>query len=261
MRKSNGDRSRAPKYTVKSQFSGQLPLRKLPTDPNSTLFAHSFMVCFAYCLNPIIMLRLLSHRLMTTAPLHRWKSSASRSSFGSVITHDVPRSPRSRASSTETETSTLRKRRKVIFRCFGRRRLMFTQLKLIATWSPGFQVNLTLDCANWVNETTAAIEESSTTSVSSTRAGRPTPRPSQCRESSISSASGLGIEPAMQAISVFSNMLRYAPSRDSIRSTGSCDERRNYLGELKTSERIINCTIFFGDSIFLVSSSNSIESA
>lgn len=50
---------------------------------------------------------------MTTAPLHRWKSSASRSSFGSIMTHDVPRSPRSRASSTETETSTLRKRRKV----------------------------------------------------------------------------------------------------------------------------------------------------
>lgn len=90
-------------------------------------------------------------------------------------------------------------------------------------------MNLTLDCDSWVNETSVAVEESST-SVNSIRAGRPTPRPSQCRESSISSASGLGIEPAMQAISVFSNMLRYAPSRDSIRSTGSCDERRNYLG-------------------------------
>lgn len=89
-------------------------------------------------------------------------------------------------------------------------------------------MNLTLDCANFEYDT-GAVEESSN-SVSSVRAGRPTPRPSQCRESSISSASGLGIEPAMQAIHVFSNMLRYAPSRDSIRSTGSCDERRNFLG-------------------------------
>lgn len=93
------------------------------------------------------------------------------------------------------------------------------------------QVNLTLDCANWVNETsTIAPEEQSSTSMSSNRASRPTPRPSQCRESSISSASGLGIEPAIQAVHMFSNALRYAPSRDSIRSTGSCDERRNYLG-------------------------------
>ncbi len=91
------------------------------------------------------------------------------------------------------------------------------------------QVNLTLDCDKWGNDSTVAADEVSN-SVSSVRAGRPTPRPSQCRESSISSASGLGIEPAMQAISVFSNMLRYAPSRDSIQSTGSCDDRRNYLG-------------------------------
>ncbi|KAK7598071.1 hypothetical protein V9T40_006306 [Parthenolecanium corni] len=177
--------------------SGQLASRRLPSDPNSILFAQNFMFCFPFVINPVVVLRLLSHRLMTTAPLHRWKSSASRSSFGSVITHDVPRSPRSRASSTETETSTLRKRRKV---------------------------NLTLDCANWANDINAANDENC-----SLKANRPTPRPSQCRESSISSASGLGIEPAMQAISAVSNMLRYAPSRDSIRSTGSCDERRNYL--------------------------------
>lgn len=102
-------------YSAALYFAGQFSSRKLPNDPNSVLFAQNFMSCFPYILNPIILLRLLSHRLLTTAPLHRWKSSASRSSFGSVITHDVPRSPRSRASSTETETSTLRKRRKVLY--------------------------------------------------------------------------------------------------------------------------------------------------
>lgn len=88
--------------------------RKPPTDPCSSLFVQSFLSCFPCVISPVVLLRLLLHRLLTTAAhLQRWKSCASRSSFASASVHDVPRSPRSRASSTDTEPSTLRKRRKV----------------------------------------------------------------------------------------------------------------------------------------------------
>ena len=91
-----------------------MPARRQPSDPCSPLFTHSFLSCFPCVLSPVVLLRLLLHRLLTTAAhLQRWKSCASRSSFASASAHDVPRSPRSRASSTDTEPSSLRKRRKV----------------------------------------------------------------------------------------------------------------------------------------------------
>lgn len=94
--------------------AGQVPSRRQPSDPYSPLFTQSFLSCFPCVLSPVVVLRLLLHRLLTTAAhLQRWKSCASRSSFASASAHDVPRSPRSRASSTDTEPSSLRKRRKV----------------------------------------------------------------------------------------------------------------------------------------------------
>lgn len=91
-----------------------MPARRQPSDPCSPLFTHSFLSCFPCVLSPVVLLRLLLHRLLTTAAhLQRWKSCASRSSFASASAHDAPRSPRSRASSTDTEPNSLRKRRKV----------------------------------------------------------------------------------------------------------------------------------------------------
>lgn len=93
--------------------SGNVLQKKLPSEPTSALFVQSFTSSFPVVLDPVVLLRLLVHRLLTTTThLQRWKSCASRSSFASV-THEVPRSPRSRASSTDTDASTLRKRRKV----------------------------------------------------------------------------------------------------------------------------------------------------
>lgn len=94
--------------------AGQMPARRQPSDPCSPLFTHSFLSCFPCVLSPVVVIRLLLHRLLTTAAhLQRWKSCASRSSFASASAHEVPRSPRSRASSTDTEPNSLRKRRKV----------------------------------------------------------------------------------------------------------------------------------------------------
>lgn len=94
--------------------AGQVPARRQPSDPYSPIFTQSFLSCFPCVLSPVVVLRLLLHRLLTTAAhLQRWKSCASRSSFASASAHDAPRSPRSRASSTDTEPSSLRKRRKV----------------------------------------------------------------------------------------------------------------------------------------------------
>lgn len=94
--------------------AGQVPARRQPSDPYSPLFTQSFLSCFPCVLSPVVIVRLLLHRILTTAAhLQRWKSCASRSSFASASAHDAPRSPRSRASSTDTEPSSLRKRRKV----------------------------------------------------------------------------------------------------------------------------------------------------
>lgn len=83
-------------------------------DPCSPVFVHTLLACFPSVVSPVVLVRMLLHRLLTTAaPLQRWKSCASRSSFASASAHEPPRSPRSRASSTDTEPSSLRKRRKV----------------------------------------------------------------------------------------------------------------------------------------------------
>ncbi|XP_046688497.1 uncharacterized protein LOC124374291 isoform X3 [Homalodisca vitripennis] len=191
--------------TYSHAFSKAPVERKPPTDPCSTVFVQTFLSCFPCVLSPIVLLRLLLHRLLTTAAhLQRWKSCASRSSFASASAHDVPRSPRSRASSTDTEPSTLRKRRKV---------------------------NLTVDCSTaWAGEVPGTCEEpippppsrlprqSLRPSFLLDRAGSLIPR------DSVSSASGLGLEPAMQAtLFAFSHILRPAHSKDSLRSNSSDD--------------------------------------
>ncbi|RZF45199.1 hypothetical protein LSTR_LSTR009970 [Laodelphax striatellus] len=174
------------------------------TDAASTGFVQSFLSCFPAVLSPVVVLRLLLHRLLTTAAhLQRWKSCASRSSFASATAgHDAPRSPRSRASSTDTEPgSTLRKRRKV---------------------------NLTVDCSGWGGSEAGSVDETATAATVATAATRQ-PRGSMrpAARDSISSASGLGLEPAMQAIFAFSHILRPAQSRDSLHSVASSDGRHS----------------------------------
>ncbi|XP_075223466.1 1-phosphatidylinositol 4,5-bisphosphate phosphodiesterase epsilon-1-like isoform X4 [Lycorma delicatula] len=191
--------------TNQNQVSGE---RKL-TDITSTGFVQSFLSCFPCVLSPVVVLRLLLHRLLTTAAhLQRWKSCASRSSFASATAHDVPRSPRSRASSTDTEPgSTLRKRRKV---------------------------NLTVDCSGWGSEP-GSVEEPLPPPAPPPRMPRTSIRPSHFlldrnARDSISSASGLGLEPAMQAIFAFSHILRPAQSKDSLHSATSSDGRHSPSG-------------------------------
>ncbi|KAF6199507.1 hypothetical protein GE061_007533 [Apolygus lucorum] len=159
--------------------------RRVPQDPASTGFAQCFLACYPCVLSPVILLRLLLHRMLTTAAhLQRWKSCTSRSSFASAA-HEVPRSPRSRASSTDTEPSTLRNRRKV---------------------------NLTVDCTAgpWGSDHGVTVHKPVE------RVGSLVPR------DSIGSASGL--EPAMQAIFAFSHILR-TRSKESLHSGESSDGR------------------------------------
>ncbi|KAE8752899.1 hypothetical protein FOCC_FOCC000244, partial [Frankliniella occidentalis] len=55
------------------------------SDPCSPLFVQTLMACLPSVVSPVILLRMLLHRLLTTAaPLSRWKSCASRSSFASA---------------------------------------------------------------------------------------------------------------------------------------------------------------------------------
>ncbi|XP_049800044.1 uncharacterized protein LOC126235364, partial [Schistocerca nitens] len=159
--------------------------------------------CMPCVLSPVVLLRLLLHRLLTTAAPHlaRWRSCASRSSFASAGHAEGPRTPRSRASSTDTEPSSLRKRRKV---------------------------NLTVDC-------TTALDGGAEDAAVSTSRSRGLHRPSFTQQGSglpvhqpLERASSLvpaprdslGLEPAMQAtLFAFSHMLRHAPSRDSLQSS------------------------------------------
>ncbi|CAG7724464.1 unnamed protein product [Allacma fusca] len=88
-------------------------------------FVRIFQTCYSAVVHPIILLRLLLHRLLTTGlALRRWKSCASRASFASAYSghsgHSVfsmfsgeSRTSRSRASSTDTESLPLRRRRQV----------------------------------------------------------------------------------------------------------------------------------------------------
>ncbi|XP_047106655.1 uncharacterized protein LOC124775865 [Schistocerca piceifrons] len=164
---------------------------------------HGLLACMPCVLSPVVLLRLLLHRLLTTAAPHlaRWRSCASRSSFASAGHAEGPRTPRSRASSTDTEPSSLRKRRKV---------------------------NLTVDC-------TTALEGGAEDAAVSTSRSRGLHRPSFTQQGSglpvhqpLERASSLvpaprdslGLEPAMQAtLFAFSHMLRHAPSRDSLQSS------------------------------------------
>lgn len=88
-------------------------------------FIRVFQTCFSAVVHPTILLRLLLHRLLSTGlALRRWKSCASRASFASAYSghsgHSVfsmfsgdSRTSRSRASSTDTESIPLRRRRQV----------------------------------------------------------------------------------------------------------------------------------------------------
>ncbi|BET01584.1 phospholipase C [Nesidiocoris tenuis] len=161
--------------------------RRVPQDPSSSGFVQCFLACYPCVLSPVILLRLLLHRLLTTAAhLQRWKSCTSRSSFASAA-HEVPRSPRSRASSTDTEPSTLRNRRKV---------------------------NLTVDCTGFGSDHAGGAAAAGHRPIE--RVGSLVPR------DSIGSVSGL--EPAMQAIFAFSHILR-TRSKESIHSGESSDGR------------------------------------
>ncbi|XP_069678763.1 uncharacterized protein [Periplaneta americana] len=181
---------------------GQVPARRQLSDPYSPLFTQSFLSCFPCVLSPVVLLRLLLHRLLTTsAHLQRWKSCASRSSFASASAHEAPRSPRSRASSTDTEPSSLRKRRKV---------------------------NLTVDCSG--NDAGVAVDElppAPSRARSLHRASHQVDRASSLvPRDSVSSMTGLGLEPAVQAtLFAFSHLLRGAPSRESLQSAPSSDGR------------------------------------
>uniref|UniRef100_A0A8D9BY52 Phosphoinositide phospholipase C n=2 Tax=Cacopsylla melanoneura TaxID=428564 RepID=A0A8D9BY52_9HEMI len=193
---------------LSSKGPGIVLTKKLPSEPTSALFAQSFTSSFPVVLDPVVLLRLLVHRLLTTTThLQRWKSCASRSSFASMTHGEVPRSPRSRASSTDTDASTLRKRRKV---------------------------NLTLDCSGWSSDpNTGGADTLDLVQRHSFSRAIAFHRPStsiHTRGDSISSASGLGLEPAMQAMQfAFSHILKPAHSRDSIGSNSS-DERRSSSG-------------------------------
>ncbi|XP_059477759.1 uncharacterized protein LOC132198045 isoform X2 [Neocloeon triangulifer] len=160
-------------------------------DPSSTEFVQTFLSCFSCVLNPLVLVRLLLHRLLTTAThLQRWKSCASRSSFASAP--DPPKSPRSRASSTDTEPSTLRKRRKV---------------------------NLTLDCI----VSGDGEEEQATCPTSLHVVKRPLQRQEKALAARDSFGSATALEPAIASTTLFafSHMFQSANSRESLTDFGS----------------------------------------
>lgn len=81
--------------------------RKYPTDVRSSLFVQMFVACVASTVDPVLLVRLLAHRLVTT-PLYPKNSSSITSMSGQD--QFPPRTTRSRASSTDTNASTRRKR-------------------------------------------------------------------------------------------------------------------------------------------------------
>ncbi|CAA9999716.1 unnamed protein product [Nesidiocoris tenuis] len=187
------------RFSVYDILQVQHQERRVPQDPSSSGFVQCFLACYPCVLSPVILLRLLLHRLLTTAAhLQRWKSCTSRSSFASAA-HEVPRSPRSRASSTDTEPSTLRNRRKV---------------------------NLTVDCTGFGSDHAGGAAAAGHRPVE--RVGSLVPR------DSIGSVSGL--EPAMQAIFAFSHILR-TRSKESIHSGESSDGRLSPSGASQPGRR------------------------
>lgn len=89
----------------------KLPERKYPTDVRSSLFVQTFVACAASTVDPVLLIRLLAHRLVTT-PLYPRNSSSITSMSGQEPF--PPRTSRSRASSTDTNASTRRKRVRLI---------------------------------------------------------------------------------------------------------------------------------------------------
>lgn len=81
--------------------------KKYPTDVRSSLFVQTFVACAASTVDPVILVRLLANRLVTT-PLYPRNSSSITSMSGQDPF--PPRTTRSRASSTDTNASTRRKR-------------------------------------------------------------------------------------------------------------------------------------------------------
>lgn len=81
--------------------------KSYPTDVHSPLFVQIFVACVACVVDPVLLIRLLAHRLVTT-PLYPRNSSSITSMSGQD--QFPPRTCRSRASSTDTNASTRRKR-------------------------------------------------------------------------------------------------------------------------------------------------------
>jgi len=81
--------------------------KKYPTDVRSSLFVQTFVACAASTVDPVLLVRLLANRLVTT-PLYPRHSSSITSMSGQDPFQ--PRTTRSRASSTDTNASTRRKR-------------------------------------------------------------------------------------------------------------------------------------------------------
>jgi len=81
--------------------------KKYPTDVRSSLFVQTFVACAASTVDPVILVRLLIHHLVTT-PLYP-QNSSSMTSVSGLDTFPA-RTTRSQASSTDTNASTRRKR-------------------------------------------------------------------------------------------------------------------------------------------------------
>lgn len=81
--------------------------KKYPTDVRSSLFVQTFVACVASTVDPVLLVRLLANRLVTT-PLYPRNSSSITSMSGQEPF--PPRLSRSRASSTDTNASTRKKR-------------------------------------------------------------------------------------------------------------------------------------------------------
>jgi len=81
--------------------------KKYPTDVRSSLFVQTFVACAASTVDPVLLVRLLANRLVTT-PLYPRNSSSITSMSGQDPF--PPRTTRSRASSTDTNASTRKKR-------------------------------------------------------------------------------------------------------------------------------------------------------
>ncbi|XP_050529538.1 uncharacterized protein LOC126899057 isoform X2 [Daktulosphaira vitifoliae] len=172
--------------------------RRYPTDVHSSLFVQMFVACAASVIDPILLIRLLAHRLITT-PVYPKNSS----SITSMSAQDQmgPKKPRSRASSTDTNASTRRKRFNLSLdttKCYG-----YDQL-----------------------DTTSKVKVKSSSSQF------------RRRRSSSSSTGGFGIEPAIQAtVNAFSHIIRHDLFKDNSMSPDmESEEYRNSCVSLTSTK-------------------------